>query len=148
MSTPANALDIALQAHQGQFDQGNGEPYIAHCLRVAARVAKHGEAAISAALLHDAVEDSPLTIGDLYIEGFPPEVIDAVTLLTHIQGDDYENYLRRIVAAGGIALAVKRADNADNADPARLSTLRDVDPDKADRLAIKYERAYQILYFN
>lgn len=147
MSTPANALDIALQAHKGQVDSA-GAPTIAHCLRVAAAVAHLGDDAICAALLHDAVEDSPLTVGDLYLEGFSQGVLDAVTLLTHVTGWDYETYLRRIAQAGGIALAVKRADHRDNSCPKRLGVLRDVDPPKAARLESKYERAYQILFFN
>lgn len=141
MSTPANALDIALQAHKGQLDPA-GQPIIAHALRVAAAVAKLGDNAISAALLHDAVEDSPLTVGDLWVEGFSQEVLDAITLLTHIPGEDYAVYLQRIVAAGGIALEIKRADNADNRDEKRLALLP---PPLADRLRSKYLAAALIL---
>lgn len=141
MSTPANALDIALQAHKGQLDPA-GQPIIAHVLRVAAAVAKHGSDAICAALLHDAVEDSPLTVGDLWVKGFSQEVLDAITLLTHIPGDDYTGYLQRIVAAGGIALEIKRADNADNRDERRLALLP---PQLADRLRSKYLAAALIL---
>jgi len=59
------ALDFATQAHAGQLY--NREPYIKHCKRVAASVARlsaNPDLPV-AALLHDVVEDTPITLDDL-----------------------------------------------------------------------------------
>src|SRR5262245_52934077 len=52
--TLEDAILLAVQAHRGQQDKV-GQPYILHPLRVLARV--RGEAAQTAAILHDVVED-------------------------------------------------------------------------------------------
>jgi hypothetical protein len=40
-----------------------------------------------AAVLHDVVEDTEVTLNDLIEEGFPVEVIEAVTALTKLPGE-------------------------------------------------------------
>lgn len=140
--TPAKALTIALAAHKDQKDKA-GRPIIQHVLRVAAAVAPFGENALMAALLHDAVEDSDMHVGDLWVHGFPSAVIDAVDALTHRAGEEYTAYIRRIVDAGGLALLVKRADNLDNADEGRLEMLPDA---KAEELRKRYQLAAALLF--
>jgi (p)ppGpp synthase/HD superfamily hydrolase len=139
--TPALALAIATQVHHGQVDKA-GQSILAHVLRVAAAVAHEGDKAMTVALLHDAVEDSDLTIVDIY-EQFGPEIAQEVELLTHEPGLDYMAYIRRIKERGGIALAVKLADNADNADPRRLAQVPSLKVREA--LARKYAEARKIL---
>lgn len=140
--TPAKALTLALAAHKDQKDRA-GRPIIQHTLRVAAAMAPFGDNALMTALLHDVIEDSDMLVGDLWIHGFPPEVIDAVDTLTHREGEDYMVYIRRIVDTGGLALLVKRADNLDNADEYRLSMLPD---DKAQELRKRYQLAAALLF--
>lgn len=130
-----------MAAHQGQLDKA-GQPILAHVLRVAAAVSDLGDDAITVALLHDAVEDSPLTVEQIYLD-FGPEIAQAVELLTHDPALHYQAYLARIKDRGGLALAVKLADNADNGDPRRLATIPSVQ--KRETLARKYAEARKFL---
>jgi (p)ppGpp synthase/HD superfamily hydrolase len=134
----ATADEIAQRAYDGQLDK-LGRPYIAHPRRVAARLdTTHAKAA---ALLHDVIEDSPITADDLRAEGIPQVVIDCVLLLTRrddVPADDYY----RAIAADALARTVKMADLADNSDPARLAALPE--PTRS-RLTAKYRHAYLAL---
>jgi len=60
------AYEVAKKAHKGQ-KRASGEPYINHCLAVAIIMAELGAPTptIVAALLHDSVEDTDLTLDDL-----------------------------------------------------------------------------------
>jgi GTP pyrophosphokinase len=60
------ALAVARLAHEGQFRK-SGEPYIVHPVAVAAIVAELGmdEDSICAALLHDVIEDTPVSAEDV-----------------------------------------------------------------------------------
>ncbi|RIR47048.1 HD domain-containing protein [Mycobacteroides abscessus] len=130
------ARQLAEQAHAGQTDKA-GEPYIGHVIRVAASVLPQEPIYIAAALLHDVVEDSGVTLDDLAAQGFPPEVVTAVGLLTrqkHVPAEDYYGRIR----CNPIALAVKLSDIADNAEPIRLSKL---DGPTRERLTTKYRNA-------
>ena len=94
-----------------------------------------------AALLHDVVEDTDVTIEELEKE-FPPEVTEAVRLLTHAEGTDYFDYVRAI-RKNPIAVAVKMADLAHNSDESRL--IQGVPPERIARWREKYARAKAIL---
>lgn len=61
------ALLFALEAHKGQTRKGKQTPYIVHPVTAALLVAQVGgsEDAIIAALLHDTVEDTPVTLGQI-----------------------------------------------------------------------------------
>lgn len=141
MNPASKALGIAMQAHDGQLDKA-GQPILAHVIRVAAAVTHLGEQAVAVALLHDTVEDSDLTIQQIYDE-FGPEIALPVELLTRPPGLSYQDYLARIRERGGLALAVKLADNADNADPRRIANITSTR--KREQLACKYSQAYKIL---
>ncbi|MHB1352056.1 MAG: HD domain-containing protein, partial [Thiobacillus sp.] len=60
------AYEFSRSAHEGQFRK-SGEPYISHPLAVAAILADwHLDAqTLCAALLHDVVEDTPATAGEI-----------------------------------------------------------------------------------
>lgn len=79
-----NALDIALQSHEGQ-KRKSGEPYVVHPICVACIVAFYGgdEAMICAALLHDVVEDTDYSIESVQ-EVFGDDVANLVDALTKI----------------------------------------------------------------
>ena len=86
------AMQIAYQAHQGQFDHGN-VPYIFHPYHLAEQM--EDEYSVCAALLHDVVEDTAITLEQLARE-FPEPVTEAVRLLTHLEGVDYLEYVAAI----------------------------------------------------
>ncbi|GAP11066.1 (p)ppGpp synthetase, RelA/SpoT family [Bellilinea caldifistulae] len=81
------AYRFAEAAHQGQ-KRASGEPYVSHCLAVAAILAEMQvpPAVVIAGLLHDTVEDTIVTLDDIRKE-FGDEVarlVDGVTKLTNL----------------------------------------------------------------
>ena len=81
------AYQAAEKAHVGQT-RASGEAYVTHCVAVAGILAELNApvAVIVAGLLHDTVEDTPLTLDDLRRE-FGAEVsalVDGVTKLTQL----------------------------------------------------------------
>ena len=116
MATLERAIELAARAHAGQVDKA-GAPYILHPLRLLLAVRTPEQRL--AAVLHDIVEDTPVTFDDLLAEGFAPAVVDAVRALTKRPGEDRIDAARR-AAANPIARAVKLADVADNMDLSRL----------------------------
>jgi len=66
----AEALVFAYKAHDGQVRKYTGEPYIVPPISVAALVASitDNQGIIAAALLHDTVEDTDVTIADIHQE--------------------------------------------------------------------------------
>ncbi len=137
MSTLERALQIAVEAHAGQKDK-NGAAYIFHPLRVMGRCTL--EESKMAALLHDVVEDTSVTLDALHAEGFPDTVLAAIRLLTHDKSVPYDEYVEAITT-DPIAMEVKLADLEDNSDIRRLT---EVDEKTAARLQ-KYLRAYRRL---
>lgn len=123
MSTLERAIEIAAVAHAGQLDKA-GEPYILHPLRVMMRVT--GQHERMAAVLHDVVEDTVVTLEQLAQEGFPEEVLLAVQALTKREGESRLQAAAR-AAKHPIALAVKLADNAENMDLSRISAPTEKD---------------------
>lgn len=117
MSTLERAIAIAAAAHAGQIDKA-GEPYILHPLKVMLRVTSEHER--MAAVLHDVVEDTSVSLKQLSDERFPREVLDAVVALTKLP---QETRLQAAVraAANPIARAVKLADNSENMDLTRIA---------------------------
>lgn len=108
------ALRFAYNAHHGQQDY-NGIPYIFHPLHLAEQM--EDEISCCAALLHDVVEDTPVTMEELEME-FPPEVVEVVRLLTHPVDVPYFDYVQAI-KVHPIAVKIKLADIAHNADQTR-----------------------------
>ncbi|MCB0976816.1 MAG: HD domain-containing protein, partial [Acidimicrobiales bacterium] len=86
----SKAYELAAEAHKGQ-SRRSGEPYINHPLAVAFIVADLGldDVTIAAALLHDSVEDTGVTLEKLSSE-FGEDVawiVDGVTKLDRVQFD-------------------------------------------------------------
>ncbi len=82
------AYEVAEQAHRGMTRQ-SGEPFVAHPLHVASILAhlRLDAQALTAALLHDTVEDTELSLQDIE-ESFGPEVsrlVDGLTKLGKIR---------------------------------------------------------------
>lgn len=135
------AIALATAAHAGQFDKA-GAPYITHSLRVMARVT--GEAKQTAAVLHDVLEDTPVTARWLRDLSFSDEVIDTIEALTkrpEEEGEDrYFDFIAR-AAAHDLARDVKRADLLDNMDLARIKKPKPRDLARIER----YRRALKLL---
>lgn len=125
MSTLERAIEIAKIAHEGQLDKA-GKPYIFHPVRVMLRV--NNEFEKMAAVLHDLVEDTTITLDDLKREGFHPDVLQAIDALTKRPGETRIEAAKR-AAAHPLARTVKLADNAENMDLSRLPnpTAKDYD---------------------
>ena len=133
------AMKIAYRAHHGQFDHG-GIPYVFHPIHLAEQMTD--EYTTCAALLHDVVEDTSVTLEELAAD-FPKEVIEAVALLTHGEDIPYLDYVIKI-KDHPIARTVKLADLHHNSDRTRLEV------DGNDEAAIrryenKYRKALEIL---
>jgi hypothetical protein len=114
-----------VEKHAGQRDR-HGEPYILHVLRVMLRMPD--ETCRIAAVLHDIVEDTDVTLADLEALGVAGDALEAVRLLT-IEGEpDREGYLAHVAALSGhrVARTVKRADLLDKLE---LGRIRQVGPD-------------------
>jgi (p)ppGpp synthase/HD superfamily hydrolase len=116
-----NALELAERAHAGQTRNGSGGmAYIHHPIAVAELLAEHGydEETVAAALLHDVVEDSEVSVGEM-AERFGPRVARLVEVLTDDESvEPYERrkdeHRRRVKEAGGDALAIYAADKLSN----------------------------------
>lgn len=132
------AIQVARRAHEGQLDK-SGRPYIGHPLRVMGALRDEHER--MAAVLHDVVEDTSVTLADLEAAGCPAQVLAAVAAISKQPGEDQATYLAR-VAANPIARTVKLADIADNLSPDRLARL---DVATQERLRAKYESALRHL---
>jgi len=133
----SKALDLAMQAHAGQTDKA-GQPYINHVLRVA--LAQTDPLRTVVALLHDVVEDTDLTLGQI-VKEFGHDVADAVHAITKQKGETYKEYISR-VRMNAVALDVKMADVLDNGNNARLGLLSE---SEQRRLRKKYEETYAAL---
>lgn len=118
------AFDLANRAHAGQ-QRKSGEPYIRHPVAVATIVASQGidDVTIAGALLHDAVEDTPVGLQQLEDE-FGPDlarIVDGVTKLERIKYDTKEQQqaatMRKMIVAIASdmrVLIIKLADRLHN----------------------------------
>ncbi|HEX3907250.1 MAG TPA: HD domain-containing protein, partial [Mycobacteriales bacterium] len=132
------AYEVAERCHRGQTRR-SGDPYITHPVAVAGIVAELGMEAptLCAALLHDTVEDTALSLGDI-ARDFGDEVarlVDGVTKLDKVRyGDSAEaETIRKMVIAMARdpkVLILKLADRLHN-----VRTLSWLPPDKQQRTA-------------
>ena len=133
------AMCIAYEAHHGQMDKA-GVPYVFHPLHLAETM--DDEISCCAALLHDVVEDTAVTLDELAKE-FPAEVVEAVRLLTHDPQEDYCAYVRRL-KDHPVAHKVKLADLAHNSDETRFAGVK-VPAERIGYFRDKYAKARGIL---
>ncbi|PZD75472.1 GTP pyrophosphokinase [Acaryochloris thomasi RCC1774] len=84
------AINLAHQAHAGQVDKA-GQPYISHPLRVMQQLSTTPDKIVG--VLHDAVEDSELTLTELRRAGFPDRIVAAIDAITKREAEAYETYL-------------------------------------------------------
>ncbi|OGA25672.1 MAG: guanosine-3',5'-bis(diphosphate) 3'-pyrophosphohydrolase [Betaproteobacteria bacterium RIFCSPLOWO2_02_FULL_67_26] len=135
-----SAFQFSEQAHEGQFRQ-SGEPYVSHPLAVANILAQwHLDSqALTAALLHDVMEDTSVTKTEISRNFGKPvaELVDGVSKLDRIEFESHaeaqaENFRKMLLAMARDVrvILIKLADRLHN-----MRTLDAVTPDKRRRIA-------------
>jgi len=104
------AIAFAVHHHTKQKDKG-GNSYILHVLRVMLQM--NSEDDMIVAVLHDVVEDTPVTLDDLRALGCTEAQLMAIDALTKKEGQTPEQYLA-LVKQSVVARRVKIADVHDN----------------------------------
>lgn len=108
-----NALYLAVEAHKGQVRRGWHE-YILHPVAVAIEAMSQGmdDVCVACALLHDVVEDTPITF--IHLESLTwvtDEMIEILSLLTKAKGENSHDHVTRILKSGNIkAIKLKKLD--------------------------------------
>ena len=137
MSTLVRAIEIATEAHKGQYDKA-GNDYIGHPLRVMEMGKTENEKIVG--VLHDVVEDTDWTFEALAAEGFSEEVIAALRCVTKLsENENYDDFIER-VKKNPLAVAVKINDLSDNMDIRRLPYLSDKDVKRLKKYLKAYKR--------
>ena len=134
------AYHAAAEAHEGQVRR-SGDPYIVHPLAVATILAELGldDITLAAALLHDAVEDTRVSLDDV-TRDFGPQVaamVDGVTKLDRVRFDSKEAQqaatMRKMLVAMAKdirVLLIKLADRLHN-----MRTIAALPREKQERIA-------------
>jgi GTP pyrophosphokinase len=134
------AYEFSGRAHEGQF-RGSGEPYISHPLAVANILGKlHLDPqALTAALLHDVMEDTKVTKDDISRRFGKPvaDLVDGVSKLDRIEFQTQEdaqaeNFRKMLLAMARDVrvMLIKLADRLHN-----MRTLSGLAPEKRRRIA-------------
>src|SRR5271167_512767 len=141
------AYEFSLHHHQGQT-RASGEPYLVHPLEVAAVLAEMrlDTTAIAAGLLHDAVEDTSVTVDDIRAE-FGEQVAHIVEGVTKISKIDFsskeeaqaENLRKMMLAMVDDirVVLIKLADRLHN-----MRTLQHLAPERQIKIARETQEIY------
>lgn len=134
------AKELAFKIHANQTDKA-GAPYTLHLETVASKLTEQGENedVIVVGWLHDSVEDTDITIGEIR-DLFGDDISTAVDAITKRKNEPYQDYLQR-VKTNEIARIVKLADLAHNMDLSRLCNITDKDLKRLE----KYKQAKAFL---
>lgn len=141
------AFQVANHAHLGQFRK-SGEPYITHPIEVATFIAEWDldEQTIAGALMHDVIEDTPVTKEELsrIFGSSIAELVDSVTKLDklHFESEEaaHAEYFRKVVLAMAKdvrVILIKLADRMHN-----MLTLGSMRRDKQRRIALETMEIY------
>ncbi len=134
-----DAIKLMFDKHKNQVDK-QGIPYVFHPWHVAESMLD--EKRTTVALLHDIIEDTDMTLDNLIKMGFPNDVVEAINIMTHKDGEDYSSYIERI-ATNDIAIDVKIADLTHNMDITRFADVS-VDKNSLPKYQI-YEKSLEYL---
>lgn len=135
------AYDFAKKAHEGQ-KRASGEPYFNHVFEVSKILAEFGmdTKTIIAGLLHDTIEDTPITEEDVEKE-FGEDVLFLVNGVTKLGKVKYRGEERHVeslrkffvaMAEDARVIIIKLADRLHN-----VRTLEHLKPEKAKRIALE-----------
>ena len=132
------SLEIVTRVFSDKTDKG-GFPYVIHLLKVYSGVSEYIEKVC--ALLHDIIEDTDVSYDDLRKVGYSEEIIDILTILTKLKGEDYRDYINRIISSNNYhAMNIKLADLRHNMDSGRI---KNPTPNDYERITKRYEPAYE-----
>ena len=133
------AFELAAESHSAQTRK-DGSPYVTHVIAAAEIIAEMGldEDSVVAALLHDTIEDTPVTY-EMIVKQFGPEVADiveGVTKLTRVnytsrEEEQMENMRKMLMAMSKDirVILIKLAD--------RLHNMRTMDYQTPEKQRIK-----------
>ena len=132
------SLEIVTRVFSDKVDKG-GFPYVIHLLKVYSGVTDYNEKIC--ALLHDIIEDTDISYDDLKSVGYSSDIIEILEILTKIKGEDYRDYIDRIINSNNIhAMNIKLADLYHNMDSGRIKNPSTND---YERITKRYEPAYE-----
>ena len=141
------AYRVSAQAHSGQ-KRKSGEDFLSHSVAVATVLAEQqmDSTTIAAALLHDVVEDSNVSIDEIRRD-FGAEVAELVDGLTKLSGLTFrsaeeaqaENYRKLLlsIAKDARVIIIKLADRLHN-----MRTLEHLSEEKQRRIALETQEIY------
>lgn len=120
MSMITKATKFAKEAHKGQMRKMSKTPYVGHVLNVGKILKKYGysEDVISAGILHDTIEDTPVTFEDIEKE-FNINIAELVDSASETdKADTWENRkkhtIKALKGASKESMAIIAADKLDN----------------------------------
>ena len=128
---------LSQKAHSNQVDKAGIDYFTGHIQTVVSTVNSNKEKIV--AYLHDAVEDTDITIERIY-EEFGEEIGKAVEVITKPRKLDYTKYIAQI-KANKLARVVKIADLKHNMDLSRLKVVGEKDIRRVE----KYRKALGVL---
>ncbi len=131
------AIEIAVEAHRGQIDKA-GKEYILHPMRVMLRGRNDTEMIIG--ILHDVVEDTPVTLDMLRLEGFSEEILTALDCITKHNEESYSAFIDRVLT-NPLATQIKLYDMEDNLKRDRIPYPTPKDEARFQ----KYEKYHEII---
>ncbi|MHB1328283.1 MAG: RelA/SpoT family protein, partial [Gemmatimonadales bacterium] len=141
------ALQFSASAHRGQ-KRMSGEDFVSHSIAVATILVSQllDTTSIAAALLHDVVEDSEVTVADIATE-FGAEVaglVDGLTKISHLTfrsraEEQVENYRKLLlsIAKDARVIIIKLADRLHN-----MRTLEHLPAERQERIALETREIY------
>lgn len=146
LASLSRAIEFAAAAHEGQYRK-SGEPFFIHPLRVAHLAARYWMdfASITASLLHDVVEDTPVTLEEIR-QQYGEEVARLVNGLTKVSAEEFsrdalktETYRKQLLLAmeDVRVLCLKFWDRVDN-----LQTISALNPQKQALIAQETRTVY------
>lgn len=121
------AIEFATKAHKGQYRKGTRRPYIVHPIEVGNIVSSmtNDEEVISAAILHDTIEDCMNITEEILSEKFGPRVASIVAQESEDKSKSWverkNNTIQHLKEASREVQMVALGD--------KLSNMRDIDRD-------------------
>lgn len=133
---------LAFNAHYGQTDKA-GKQYFMHPFRVSMNILDktNDRELAAAAVLHDVIEDTSITLDDLANKGMSERIVETVDALTRRPKEEYIVYLARL-STNEDARKIKIADLLDNLREDRMSKLF---AQTREELGAKYRAALYLL---
>lgn len=85
------ALKLATEKHKGQIRKISGKEYITHPIAIADKFTDENHKIV--AVLHDIIEDTDTTLGELYNLGLENKLIKYIDILTRKKDQSYLWYI-------------------------------------------------------